>query len=269
MKVQGKTFVVTGAGNGIGREVALQLLSQGAKVAGLDLSQKGLDETSAKANSENFAGYAVDIRKLGEVETAKGQIATKFGPVDGLINVAGIIQPFVRVTELTFEQISKVMDVNFFGLLNVTKTFLPELISRPVAHIANVSSMGGFVPVPGQSIYGASKAAVKLLTEGLYSELKGTGVGVTTIFPGGVATEIVVNSGVMSEDQMKQMAAKAGPERKTTSVADAAKAIIDGIEKKKFHVLIGPDAKAMYYLSRFMPERAANLIYKNMKNLLG
>jgi short-subunit dehydrogenase len=269
MKVHGKTFVVTGAGNGIGREVSLQLLALGAKVAGLDLSQKGLDETLAKASSEDFAGYSVDITKLSEVEKAKALIGTKFGAVDGLINVAGIIQPFVRVHDLSFEQIAKVMDVNFYGLLNVTKTFLPELISRPVAHIANVSSMGGFVPVPGQSIYGASKAAVKLLTEGLHSELQGTGVGVTTIFPGGVATNIVINSGVMTEDQMKQMAAKAGPERKSTSVAVAAKAIIEGIEKKKFHVLIGPDAKAMYYLSRFMPERAANLIYKNMKDLLG
>lgn len=269
MKVQGKTFVVTGAGNGIGREVSLQLLALGAKVAGLDLSQKGLDETASKASSDNFAGYSVDITKLNEVVKAKDIILSKFGAVDGLINVAGIIQPFVRVTELSFEQIAKVMDVNFFGLLNVTKTFLPELIPRPVAHIANVSSMGGFVPVPGQSIYGASKAAVKLLTEGLHSELQGTGVGVTTIFPGGVATDIVVNSGVMTEDQMKEMAAKAGPERKSTSVPVAAKAIIEGIEKKKFHVLIGPDAKTMYFLSRLMPERAANLIYKNMKDLLG
>lgn len=269
MKVQGKTFVVTGAGNGIGREVSLQLLALGARVAGLDLSQKGLDETSAKASSDHFTGYCVDISKLGEVVKAKELIGSKFGAVDGLINVAGIIQPFVRVNELSFEQIAKVMDVNFYGLLHVTKTFLPELISRPVAHIANVSSMGGFVPVPGQSIYGASKAAVKLLTEGLHSELQGTGVGVTTIFPGGVTTDIVINSGVMTADQMKEMAAKAGPERKSTSVTVAAKAIIDGIEKKKFHVLIGPDAKTMYFLSRLMPERAANLIYKNMKDLLG
>lgn len=269
MKVQGKTFVVTGAGNGIGRAVSLELLARGARVAGLDLSQKGLDETSGKASPENFAGYAVDITNLSNVEITKTQVLTKFGSVDGVINVAGIIQPFIRVNELSFEQVKKVMDVNFYGLLNVTKTFLPELIARPEAHIANVSSMGGFVPVPGQSIYGASKAAVKLLTEGLHSELQGTGVGVTTIFPGAVATEIVVNSGVMSDEQMKQMAAKGGPERKTTSAPDAAKAIIEGIEKKKFHVLIGQDAKTMYLLSRLMPERAANLIYKNMKDLLG
>lgn len=269
MKVQGKTFVVTGAGNGIGREVAVQLIQRGGKVAGLDLSQEGLDKTSSKVGTKDFVGYTVDISKLSDVTKAKDEIIKRFGSVDGLINVAGIIQPFVRVNELTFDQITKVMNVNFYGLLYVTKTFLPELISRPEAHLANVSSMGGFVPVPGQSIYGASKAAVKLLTEGLHSELQGTGVGVTTIFPGAVATEIVVNSGVMTQDQMKQMAAKSGPERKTTSVQVAAQAIIEGVEKKKYHVLIGPDAKAMYYLSRLMPERAANIIYENMKDLLG
>lgn len=269
MKILGKTFVVTGGGNGIGREVVLQLLAGGARVAALDLSQEGLNETAATANSDKLSIHHVNISDLSQVTASKEAINSAHGMVDGIINVAGIIQPFVRVNDLTFDQIKKVMDVNFYGLLYVTKTYLPELISRPEAHIANVCSMGGFVPVPGQSIYGASKAAVKLLTEGLHSELQGTGVGVTTIFPGAIGTNIALNSGIMTEEQMKQMAAKAGPARKTTSVQVAGKAIIDGIENKKFHVLVGQDAKTMYFLSRLMPERAANLIYKNMKDLLG
>jgi len=269
MKVSGKVFVVTGGGNGIGREVVLGLIERGAKVAALDLSAEGLQATVGLANSKNLSTHQVNIADLDQVTKSKVEINTIHGPVDGIINVAGIIQPFVRVNDLTFDQIKKVMDVNFYGLLHVTKTFLPELITRPEAHIANVSSMGGFVPVPGQSIYGASKAAVKLLTEALHSELQGTSVSVTTIFPGAVSTGIALNSGIMTEAQMKEMAAKGGPERKTTSAPAAAKAIIDGIEAGKFHVLIGQDAKTMYLLSRLMPERAANLIYKNMKDLLG
>lgn len=269
MKIQGKTFVVTGGGNGIGREVVLQLLAGGARVAALDLSEEGLDETSATAKSDKLSTHQVNIAELSQVTSSKVAINAAHGMVDGIINVAGIIQPFVRVNDLTFDQIKKVMDVNFYGLVHVTKTYLPELISRPEAHIANVCSMGGFVPVPGQSIYGASKAAVKLLTEGLHSELQGTGVGVSTIFPGAIGTNIAMNSGIMTKEQMAEMASKAGPARKTTSVQVAAKAIIDGIENKKFHVLIGQDAKTMYFLSRLMPERAANLIYKNMKDLLG
>jgi len=269
MKIQGKTFLVTGGGNGIGREVVFQLLAGGARVAAIDLSKEGLDETTAIAKSDKLSTHQVNIADLAQVTSSKDEINSAHGPVDGIINVAGIIQPFVRVNELNFDQIKKVMDVNFYGLLHVTKTYLPELISRPEAHIANVSSMGGFVPIPGQSIYGASKAAVKLLTEGLHSELQGTGVGVTTIFPGAIGTNIALNSGIMTEEQMKQMAASAGPARKTTSVEVAGRAIIDGIENKKFHVLVGQDAKTIYFLSRLMPERAANLIYKNMKDLLG
>jgi short-subunit dehydrogenase len=269
MKIQGKTFLVTGGGNGIGREVVFQLLAGGARVAAIDLSKEGLDETTAIAKSDKLSTHQVNIADLAQVTSSKDEINSAHGPVDGIINVAGIIQPFVRVNELNFDQIKKVMDVNFYGLLHVTKTYLPELISRSEAHIANVSSMGGFVPIPGQSIYGASKAAVKLLTEGLHSELQGTGVGVTTIFPGAIGTNIALNSGIMTEEQMKQMAASAGPARKTTSVEVAGRAIIDGIENKKFHVLVGQDAKTIYFLSRLMPERAANLIYKNMKDLLG
>ena len=269
MKVQGKTFVVTGGGNGIGREVVLLLLNKGARVAALDLSSEGLKETSRLAASEKLTTHEVNIADLAQVEAAKVSINSSHGMVDGVINVAGIIQPFVRVNDLTFEQIRKVVDVNFYGLLYVTKTFLPELISRHEAHIANISSMGGFVPVPGQSIYGATKAAVKLLTEGLHSELQNTNVRVTTVFPGAIATNIAVNSGIMTKEMMQQMAASSDSKRKSTSAPDAAKAIIDGIENQKFHVLIGQDAKTMYVLSRLMPERAANLIYKNMKDLLG
>ena len=270
MKVSGKTLVVTGGGNGIGREVVLQLLAKGARVAAMDLSEQGLNETKELANSEKLTIHVVNITDLGQVTKAKDEINALHGLVDGVVNVAGIIQPFVRVNDLNLDQIRKVMDVNFYGLLYVTKTFLPELISRPEGHIANVSSMGGFVPVPGQTIYGASKAAVKLLTEGLHSELQNTGVSTTTIFPGGIATNIAQNSGIMTEAEMKEMAAKAGAkQQKTTTVQVAAAEIISGIENKKFHVVIGQDAKTMYLLSRLMPERAANLIYQNMKNLLG
>lgn len=110
------------------------------------------------------------------------------GKVDGIINNAGIIHPFLKVNELEYDKIKLVMDINFYGTLYMVKSFLPYLLKRPVAHIANVSSMGGFLPVPGQTIYGASKAAVKLLTEGLRAELKDTNVKVTLVFPGGVST---------------------------------------------------------------------------------
>ncbi len=102
----------------------------------------------------------------------------------------------MKLNDLDYEAIERVLDVNLYGTIHVVKAFLPHLLERPVAHLANVSSMGGFLPVPGQTIYGASKAAVKLMTEGLYAELLETNVAVTFVMPGAVSTDITANSGV-------------------------------------------------------------------------
>jgi len=170
----------------------------------------------------------------------------------------------VRFKDLKQEEIKRVMDVNFYGMLYMTGAFLPHLLERPEAHIANVSSMGGFLPVPGQTIYGASKAAVKLYTEGLHSELHGTNVGVSVIFPGAIATNIAANSGVTVEGQQEN----ADTKYKTTPADVAANKIVEGIQANKYRVLIGSDSRTMDFLYRLMPERAAGIIYNQMKDLL-
>lgn len=154
------------------------------------------------------------------------------------------------------------MDINFYGTLYMTKTFLPYLLKRPEGHITNVSSMGGFLPVPGQSIYGASKAAVKLMTEGLHAVLKDTNVKVTVVFPGGVNTNIMGNSGVdrnKNNDHNQQQASK------LLTPKEAAAIIINGIENDEYRVLAGKDSKLMDKFYRFSPKRAAELIAKKMK----
>ncbi len=115
-----------------------------------------------------------------------------YGYVDGIINNAGIIQPFVRVNDLSYDAIESVINVNFYGTLYMVKTFLPHLLRRPEAHIVNISSMGGFLPVPGQTIYGAQKLPW-FQTEGLHSELKDTNVRVTVVFLGAINTNITMN----------------------------------------------------------------------------
>ncbi len=191
MKVAGKVVVVVGGGNGIGRQVVLELVRRGARVAAVDLRKDSLDDTVAEASAgDRLATFPLDITEREAVEALPEQVVAAFGQVDGLVNVAGIIQPFVRLNDLEHEAIERVVDVNLYGTIHTVKAFLPHLLERPVAHIANVSSMGGFLPVPGQTIYGASKAAVKLMTEGLYAELRDTPVGVTAIFPGAVRTDI-------------------------------------------------------------------------------
>lgn len=267
MIINNKVFVVTGGGNGIGRDVVLALVKKGARVAAVDLSETGLAETMSLAGglADRISTHVVNIADRASVEALPDAVVAAHGAVDGLINVAGIIHRFARVKDLEFGEIEKVMNVNFYGVLNMTKTFLPHLLQRPEGHIATVSSMGAFVPVPGQTIYGASKAAVKLLMEGLNSELLDTNVRVTVVFPGAVGTNIAVNSGAMTAEQSRQPSTM---KIKMTPSPVAADLILRGIEKKSYHVFVGSDSKMMDKLSRIMPERAARIIYSQMRSLL-
>ena len=254
MNVKNKVVVVTGAGSGIGRELVLLLLSKGARVAGVDINSKSLDETAdlASGYTGRFAGFVVNVGERSAVEALPEQVLARFGAVDGLINNAGIIQPFLRLNDLDYAVIERVLNVNLYGTIFVTKAFLPHLLDRPEAHIANLSSMGGFVPVPGQTIYCAAKAAVKLMSEGLASELIHTNVRVTIVCPGAVATNIRGNSGLSSPIRVDSSEGV-----KALSPAEAARIIVRGIERNAYHVFVGKDAMLMDKFYRLSPARAA------------
>jgi len=265
MDIAGKVFVVTGAGNGIGREVTLRLLADGASVAGVDLNAGGLEQTAALAQAgSRFTPHAVNITDREAVEALPDAVISAHGQVDGVANIAGVIQKFVKVTDLPFSEIEKVMNVNFWGVMNVCKAFLPHLISRPEASLLNVASMGSYAPVPGQAVYGASKAAVKLLTEALYAELLDTNVHVTVIFPGAISTGIAANSGV----ELGGDASAENSTHKTTTPQVAGRVIVDAIRKNRFRATIGSDAAAMDRISRLNPKFATTLIAKQMGDLL-
>ena len=267
MNVSKKVIAVTGAGGGIGGELALELLKRGARVAALDLNQEGLDAIKAKAgeHAANMSTHPINITDREAVASLPEQIIASHGAIDGLINCAGIIQPFVKINDLEYEAIERVMNVNFNGTVYMTKEFLPHLLARPEAHIVNVSSMGGFLPVPGQGVYGASKAAVKLLTEALYAELLETPVNVSVVFPGGTKTDISKNSNV-SMGNSDEKAEKSN--YKMLPADEAARIIIDGMEANKPHIYTGSDSKTMNKLYRLAPAWATRLIAKKMKSLL-
>ena len=266
MKPTDKVIVVTGAGSGMGRALVLALLKRGARVAAVDLNESTLQETVALAGQPGkVSAHVVNVSNRQAVEALPAEVIAAHGAVDGIINNAGIIQPFVRLNDLQYDAIERVLNVNLYGVIYMTKAFLPHLLKRPEAHIVNVSSMGGFFPVPGQSLYGASKAGVKLLTEGLYSELIDTNVRVTTVFPGAIATNISQNSGVTIQAPASAESSQSFP---TTSAEDAAQIIIDGMERDAFQVYVGRDAKMMNLLYRLSPKRATRFMYGKMKGLL-
>ena len=261
MKVKDKVIVVTGGGSGMGRELTLQLVKKGARVAIGDINEKGMAETVELAGASNVSAHKLNVADRASVEEFSAIVIKQYWAVDGIINNAGIIQPFVNVKDLDYAIIERIMNIDFYGTVNMTKTFLPHLLTRPEAHIANISSMGGFIPFPGQTLYGATKAAVKLFTEGLYAELKDTNVGVTVIHPGAVNTNIMANSGIKSDAETKEQKEQSA---KTLSASAAASIMIDAIEKNKFRVMVGKDARMLDLFYRLSPQRAVDFITKQM-----
>ena len=266
MKAEGKVIVVTGAGSGIGRELALLLLSRGAKVACVDVNAVALDETVQLAQNlhDKCAGLVADITNRSAVEKLPDQVITRFGAVDGLINNAGIIQPFARLNDLDYATIERVLNVNLLGSLFMIKAFLPHLLQRPEAHIVNLSSMGGFVPVPGQTMYCAAKAGVKLMSEGLGSELLNSNVRVTVVFPGAIATNIRQNSGLGASP----VSASSKRMIKALPARSAAQIIVAAMERNAYNVFVGRDAWLMDKLYRFSPRRAVRAIANKMNAAL-
>lgn len=268
MKLENKVIVVTGGGSGMGRELSIQLVKKGAKVAIADINEAGMAETAKLAGQNSVSTHVLNIADREAIEAFPEKVIAAHGQVDGIINNAGIIQPFIDVNDLDYERIERVMNINFYGTLYMCKSFLPHLLKRPEAYIANVSSMGGFIPFPGQTFYGASKAAVKLLTEGLYAELKDTNVHVTVIHPGAVNTNITSNSGVQSA--VAEAAQKDDKASQMAMPADKAAAVmIEAIEKNKFRVMVGKDASFLDLFYRFSPQRAVKFIVKKMGAMAG
>ena len=265
MNISDKTFIVTGAGSGIGKALTLGLLAKGARVAAADRDENALAVLQTEiSDASKLSAHTLDVTDREAIERLPEAVIAAHGAVDGIINNAGIIQPFVRTNDLQYDAIERVMNVNFYGTLTMIKTFLPDLLERPEASVVNVSSMGGFLPVPGQGVYGASKAAVKLLSESLFAELQDTAVHVSTVFPGATDTNIAKSSQI-------KMETPAGSSKSSVSMISpeaAAKIIITGIERDTPLIYTGSDSRSMNLLYRLAPVRATKLIAKKMKSLL-
>ena len=268
MKVRNKVIVVTGGGNGIGQQIVLQLLRKKATVAAVDISHDALEHTKQLAGerAERLSLHVTDISNREAIAALKNDILAIHGCVDGIINNAGIIHPFKKIEHLDFSTIDRVINVNIHGVINMTKIFLPELLERPEAHITNVASMGGLFAFPGQSIYGATKAAVNIFSEALFVELSDTNVGVSVIYPGAINTDIMHNSGAESEKIAKLESMVKN--MRGTSPVTAAKKIIEGIEEKTFSVYIGMDSKLLSAFNRVNPELNIMLLHKTMGTIL-
>lgn len=265
MVLESKTFVVTGGGNGMGREIVMNLLKRRCRVIAADISAQSLKDTQrlAEAYGLKCDTKVVDVTNRDAVEQFAHEVCAREGGIDGIVNNAGIIQPFTSIRDTDYSVAQRIFNVNFWGVMNMTQAFLPHLTKRRTSIIVNVSSMGGFIPVPGQAVYGASKAAVKQLSEALEIELSDSSVHVTTVFPGALDTDIKKNSGIGCDT--KAQASHTASAKLPLSPITAAEAVVNAIEECKKTVYIGEDSVAMSRLCRNNPEEAARKI-KEMIN---
>ncbi|WP_326546434.1 SDR family NAD(P)-dependent oxidoreductase [Mycolicibacterium sp. ND9-15] len=263
MQIIDNVFVVTGAGNGMGQQVALGLSRRGARVAAADLDETGLTATARllRATGAPVSTHVIDITDTAAVVALPDQVAEIHGRIDGLVNIAGVIHRFAPFTDLAARETDRVMAVNFTGTVNMCRAFLPTLLTRPEANLTNMSSLSALLPFASQTLYSASKGAVKQFSEGLYGELCDTNVHVVTVFPGNVETNLTGNSGVAMLDS-------GGRKVRSTTAETAGEKIVDGIAADRFRVLVGADALALDVLARFSAKRATRLVAKQIKSVL-
>ncbi|WP_432857220.1 SDR family NAD(P)-dependent oxidoreductase [Amycolatopsis sp. CA-161197] len=249
-----KVAVITGAGSGIGRALALGLGLRGARLALSDVDTEGLEGTieAAKAQGADVRGYSLDVSDRAAVLAHADEVASAFGRVNVVVNNAGVALG-ATVEDMTFEDYDWLMGINLGGVVNGTKAFLPHLIGSGDGHLVNISSVFGFVGVPTQSAYNAAKFAVRGFTEALREEMLAARhpVAVSCVHPGGIKTNIARHARGGSDGD--QEAAAAGFEKiALTTPKKAAETIIRGVERRSARILIGPDAYVIDAIPRVL-----------------
>lgn len=251
--------IVTGAASGIGRHIAIQAAANNSQVIATDIDESGLTQTQrlAKANGHDIQIRRLDVANAGAIQTfAETIIPTLQNKKLFLINNAGVALaagPFAATPLPDFEWL---IDINLYGVIRMTKAFLPYMLARNEGHIVNMSSIFGLAGVRFQSAYCTAKFGVHGFNEALRVELFDTNIKVTSVHPGGVKTNIAANAKmagdyITREDQIetaKKFAANA-----RTQPAEAARQILKAAAKGQPRLLIGADAKFIAALVRLLP----------------
>ncbi|MCZ4536821.1 SDR family NAD(P)-dependent oxidoreductase [Gordonia sp. JH63] len=245
---RGKVVVITGAGSGMGRDIAVKLARRGARLAisdvtpdGLAVTEKLVTEAGAEVHSQ-----LLNVAEREAVLTYADTVAEHFGVVNVVFNNAGIAH-HGEIERTEFKDIERVMDVDYWGVVNGTKAFLPHVIASGDGHIVNTSSLFGLLAEPGQAAYNSAKFAVRGFTEALRQEMiiAKHPVQVSCVHPGGIKTAIARNATVSGDHDQKATAAFFDRYLARMTSEDAAEVIIEGVRKNKARILVGTDAKIL------------------------
>lgn len=256
MRLEGRTAVITGAGSGIGRAIAVSLARRRCHLALADIDEAGMAGTAdlVRSNGVRVTSHRLDVSDRAAVANFPALVAAEHTGVDLLVNNAGVAVggTFEQISEEDFEWL---FEINFWGVVRMTRAFLPALRASGDARLVNLSSVFGLVAPPEQVAYAASKFAVRGFSEALRHELQGSGVGVTVVHPGGVATSIAEKARVPAGVSEEEVARRHERYRKLLRLPPevAGETIVRGVERRQTRVLVGSDAKVLSLIARVMP----------------
>ncbi|TJY62286.1 SDR family NAD(P)-dependent oxidoreductase [Sinimarinibacterium sp. CAU 1509] len=262
-----KVAAITGAGSGMGRELAVELAARGCHLALSDVNEAGLAETVKLVadSGVKVTHQRVDVADKAAVFAWADTVAKEHGKVNLIFNNAGVALG-ASVEGMRYEDLEWLLNINFWGVVHGTKAFLPLLKASGEGHIINTSSVFGLVGIPSQSAYNAAKFAVRGFTESLRMELdmEGCGVSATSVHPGGIKTNIAkaarMDPSIANLGLDKDHASAKFEKAFITTANRAARIIIRAVEKNQRRVLVGPDAHVIDWMVRLMPSGYQTLV---------
>lgn len=254
----GRTAVITGAASGIGAALAADLALRGCNLALADINDDALEDVAAplRSNEIRVTATRLDVGDRDAIHAFADTVLAEHGGADLLFNNAGVALggTFDRVSEEDFEWL---VGINFWGPIRMARAFMPMLAQSERAHITNISSIFGVIAPAGQTAYCASKFGVRGFSDALRHELAGSSIGVTTVHPGGVATNIAKRARVPAGTSQAEIdeAQKQAAQNLVMPPAEAAAIILRGVERGKPRVLVGKDAHVLAWIEKLSPSR--------------
>ena len=255
-----KVAAITGAGSGIGQQLAVLLAQQGCHLSLSDVNEQGLAKTVelVKDSHVRVTTKKVNVAKLEEVRDWAAETVRDHGSVNMIFNNAGVALGST-VEGASYEELEWIVNINFWGVVYGTKEFLPLIKQSGEGHIINISSLFGLTAQPTQSAYNATKFAVRGFTESLRQELdlENCGVSALCVHPGGIRTNIAnaakMNDSIRTLGMHPEKSARSFNKLLRCPPEEAARQIIEAVQKDKRRLLIGNDAKTLDLIQRILP----------------